>query len=231
MNSALSTSHRLCYLTPLTLFCYLPKEAEWPISEKVSATIVFCQSDIEVLDSILTLHPTIAGQDSSKVLEYFSKNGARCPPDTNPAEHIVEVIQGKSQQKDVDWVDVWNKSEERRVAIEQLETLNRENIARPRTDEAESDYATSHWFQFCMVSKRLMVQLWRSPVSLGRVLSNQNHFLTLIFDRITCGIKLFSTYLQLFLAGSRFGTWAIAASICSSVFLRFSILFSLRQAA
>lgn len=112
------------------------------------------------------MRPPIAGQDSSKVLDYFSKNGAPCPPDTNPAEHIVEVIQGKSQQKDVDWVDVWNKSEERRVAIEQLETLNREDLAKPRTEEDESDYATSYWFQFCMVSKRLMVQLWRSPVSL-----------------------------------------------------------------
>ncbi|EEA25209.1 hypothetical protein TMatcc_006570 [Talaromyces marneffei ATCC 18224] len=103
------------------------------------------------------------GQDSSIVLDYFSKNGAPCPPDTNPAEHIVEVIQGKSQQRDVDWVDVWNKSEERQIAIEQLETLNRVNSAKLQTEEDESDYATSRWFQFCMVTKRLMVQLWRSP--------------------------------------------------------------------
>lgn len=100
------------------------------------------------------------------MLDYFSKNGAPCPPDTNPAEHIVEVIQGKSQQRDVDWVDVWNKSEERQIAIEQLETLNRVNSAKLQTEEDESDYATSRWFQFCMVTKRLMVQLWRSPVSL-----------------------------------------------------------------
>lgn len=114
----------------------------------------------------LTLYPILAGQDSSIVLDYFSKSGAPCPPDTNPAEHIVEVIQGKGQQTNVDWVDVWNKSEERQAAIEQLETLNRENSAKPQSDEDESDYATSHWFQFCIVTKRLMVQLWRSPVSL-----------------------------------------------------------------
>lgn len=138
---------------------------------------------------ILTLNPIIAGQDSSIVLDYFSKNGAPCPPDTNPAEHIVEVIQGKSQQKDVDWVDVWNKSEARQLAIEQLETLNKENGAKPSTDEDESDYATSHWFQFCMVTKRLMVQLWRSPVSLCKLIMNRRHLLTVILTRTTCGTK------------------------------------------
>lgn len=98
------------------------------------------------------------------MLEYFAKNGAPCTPDTNPAEHIVEVIQGNAQEGGVDWVDVWNKSEERQRAVEQLETLNEENRAKPQEEEDQSDYATSHWFQFCMVSKRLMVQIWRSPV-------------------------------------------------------------------
>ncbi|CRG90900.1 ABC multidrug transporter, putative [Talaromyces islandicus] len=55
------------------------------------------------------------GQESSQVLDYFAKNGAPCPPDANPAEHIVEVIQGNADQS-IDWVDVWNRSEERQRA-------------------------------------------------------------------------------------------------------------------
>uniref|UniRef100_A0A093X940 Brefeldin A resistance protein n=1 Tax=Talaromyces marneffei PM1 TaxID=1077442 RepID=A0A093X940_TALMA len=117
----------------------------------------------DAFDSLLLLAKGGRMAYFGQMLDYFSKNGAPCPPDTNPAEHIVEVIQGKSQQRDVDWVDVWNKSEERQIAIEQLETLNRVNSAKLQTEEDESDYATSRWFQFCMVTKRLMVQLWRSP--------------------------------------------------------------------
>ncbi|OKL61090.1 hypothetical protein UA08_03286 [Talaromyces atroroseus] len=102
------------------------------------------------------------GEESATVLEYFSKNGAPCPPDTNPAEHIVEVIQ-TNQEGSVDWVDVWNKSKERQEAIAHLEFLNNENAAKSQEDKDQSDYATSHWFQFRMVLQRLMIQLWRSP--------------------------------------------------------------------
>ncbi|KAG2419095.1 hypothetical protein HFD88_002199 [Aspergillus terreus] len=102
------------------------------------------------------------GKDSVKVLDYFAKNGAPCPPDENPAEHIVEVIQGNTEQK-IDWVDVWSRSEERERALAELEVLNKDSKANTPEDEDQSDFATSHWFQFCMVLKRLMIQIWRSP--------------------------------------------------------------------
>ncbi|PLB46565.1 hypothetical protein P170DRAFT_363672 [Aspergillus steynii IBT 23096] len=102
------------------------------------------------------------GKDSTKVLDYFSKNGAPCAPDANPAEHIVEVIQGNTEEK-IDWVDVWSHSEERARAVEELEALNSESKANSHEEEDQSDFATSHWFQFKMVLKRIMIQLWRSP--------------------------------------------------------------------
>jgi ATP-binding cassette, subfamily G (WHITE), member 2, SNQ2 len=77
------------------------------------------------------------------------------------------VIQNK-EEGSTDWVDVWNKSKERQQTIEQLEALNNENATKTQEDEDQSDYATSHWFQFRMVTQRLLVQLWRSPVSLIR---------------------------------------------------------------
>ena len=103
------------------------------------------------------------GKESHKILEYFAKNGAPCPPDANPAEHIIEVVQGSATDK-TDWVDVWNKSEEREKALAQLDALNASSKAAVDYVEDTSDYATSHWFQFMEVSKRLSVHIWRSPV-------------------------------------------------------------------
>ena len=98
------------------------------------------------------------------MLDYFARNGAPCEPDVNPAEHIVEVIQGLSEKK-VDWVEVWSQSEERQRAMAELEALNNDRKANTQEEEDQSDFATSYWFQFKMVLRRLMVQLWRSPVS------------------------------------------------------------------
>ena len=76
----------------------------------------------------------------------------------------MEVIQGNTEKK-VDWVEVWNQSEERQRAMAELEALNNERKQNTQEEEYQSDFATSHWFQFKMVLRRLMTQLWRSPVS------------------------------------------------------------------
>ncbi|KAM0434008.1 hypothetical protein ACHAPT_003952 [Fusarium lateritium] len=103
------------------------------------------------------------GQYSKTLLDYFAKNGAPCPEGANPAEHIVEVIQGNSEV-DVDWVDVWIQSPERARALEKLEKLNQEAIANTRDQvEDTASFATSKWFQWKTVLHRQMIQLWRSP--------------------------------------------------------------------
>jgi hypothetical protein len=96
-------------------------------------------------------------------LDYFSRNGAPCPPDANPAEHIIDVIQG-SANNGADWVDVWKDSEERKIALQELDALNAAGMADPNYVEDTADFATSRWFQFKVVSKRLTIQIWRSPV-------------------------------------------------------------------
>lgn len=104
---------------------------------------------------------SIAGEESQTILDYFARNGAPCPPDANPAEHIIDVVQGGTGN--MDWVEVWKQSDERRRALETLESLNHSSLSVDAEDTA--DYASSHWFQFKMVSKRLSIQIWRSPVS------------------------------------------------------------------
>ena len=97
---------------------------------------------------------------------YFDRNGAPCPPGANPAEHIVEVIQGNTE-KPIDWVDVWNHSEERSQALIELDSVNETSKAGAPEDTDQADFATSKWFQYRMVLERLMTQLWRSPVQLS----------------------------------------------------------------
>lgn len=107
---------------------------------------------------------TLAGKESNKILDYFARNGAPCPLDANPAEHIIEVVQGSGAQT-TDWVEVWNQSPERKSALEDLEALNAAGLNDPTYVEDTANYATSHWYQFKLVAKRLTIQIWRSPVS------------------------------------------------------------------
>lgn len=157
MLSALSTNRLRFCSTRLTLYFCWPRVGRWHTSARVSPESILI---ISLLGLFLT---EAAGNDSVKVLDYFAKNGAPCPPEANPAEHIVDVIQGKANEK-VDWVEAWNQSEERQHAMTELEALNNASKADPDYEEDQTDFATPMWFQFRMVWERLMTQLWRSPV-------------------------------------------------------------------
>jgi len=61
-------------------------------------------------------------------------------------------------------VEIWNNSEERKQALVQLDALNESKKAELDYVEDTADFATSHWFQFKTVSKRLSIHIWRSPV-------------------------------------------------------------------
>jgi hypothetical protein len=78
------------------------------------------------------------------------------------------VIQGEGEAK-IDWVDAWNRSPERQQELDTLMKLTQRPQGTILDDEGEDDaeFASSKWFQFKMVTYRLTVQLWRSPVSLG----------------------------------------------------------------
>ncbi|KAL3447762.1 ABC-2 type transporter-domain-containing protein [Aspergillus insuetus] len=102
------------------------------------------------------------GEQSRKILDYFEKNGAPCPADANPAEHIVDVVQGRLNP-DVDWNQIWELSYERRAALDELENLKREAAANAIEEADLSDYASPKGYQLWLVLERQMVKLWRSP--------------------------------------------------------------------
>lgn len=99
------------------------------------------------------------------VLDYFARNGAPAALDVNPADHIVEVIQGKGKDG-VDWIDTWNESPERQQALETLERITKEHGDSADDVEDKLEYAAPKLYQLRLVLHRLMIQLWRSPVSL-----------------------------------------------------------------
>ncbi|KAL4877859.1 ABC-2 type transporter-domain-containing protein [Aspergillus karnatakaensis] len=102
------------------------------------------------------------GEGSKKILDYFGNNGAPCPPDANPAEHIVDVVQGRLDPE-IDWNQIWEASYERRAALEELEALKAKAAAEAEDETDLSDYASPKAYQLLLVLERQMVKLWRSP--------------------------------------------------------------------
>jgi ATP-binding cassette subfamily G (WHITE) protein 2 (SNQ2) len=114
------------------------------------------------------------GQNSRILLDYFARNGAPCPEDANPAEHIVDVVQGR-QGDGTDWPQQWLASPEYQHTMEELQKINLEQVkdaALTNTDEPEdtADFATPLKHQLILVTKRQLVALSQtvfSPVSLS----------------------------------------------------------------
>jgi ATP-binding cassette subfamily G (WHITE) protein 2 (SNQ2) len=106
------------------------------------------------------------GRDSSILLDYFSRNGAPCPQDANPAEHIVDVVQGR-QGDGTDWPQQWLASPEYQHMMQELHQINLDQAqsGKPSLDAAEdtADFASPIKYQIALVTKRRLIALWRNP--------------------------------------------------------------------
>ncbi|KAK6212499.1 hypothetical protein LQW54_005273 [Pestalotiopsis sp. IQ-011] len=108
------------------------------------------------------------GEDSSTVVNYFAQRGIPCPLDANPAEHVVDVVQGRFGTE-TDWPQLWLDSEEKKESLAELEEMNRQEQAQTNktptaaSEEDERDFAAPLAYQIQLVTKRQMVALWRNP--------------------------------------------------------------------
>ncbi|PSN70792.1 ABC-transporter [Corynespora cassiicola Philippines] len=107
------------------------------------------------------------GDNSQVVLDYFSNYGApKCNPKENPAEYILEQIgAGAGNKATLDWPSIWNTSSERQdlaAYIHRLETKEG-NTTTSISPSLSRPFATSWFFQYRTVQKRLFQQQWRSP--------------------------------------------------------------------
>ncbi|EGO05281.1 hypothetical protein SERLA73DRAFT_157866 [Serpula lacrymans var. lacrymans S7.3] len=106
------------------------------------------------------------GADSHILRDYFSRNGADCPPNVNPAEYMLEAI-GAGITPRVgprDWNDIWLDSPEYKTVRDEITTIKQHALSIPLPPNTKhSTYATSFLFQLKTVVKRNNIALWRSP--------------------------------------------------------------------
>ncbi|PPQ79877.1 hypothetical protein CVT25_002933 [Psilocybe cyanescens] len=111
------------------------------------------QFDAEVTDTLLrgeTVYFGDIGEDSSIVREYFSRNGAICPLNVNPAEYILEAIGAGVTPRvgNQDWKDIWLESPESKQVKEEIAAIKQEALSLPDPGRVElSSYATSFFYQ------------------------------------------------------------------------------------
>lgn len=105
------------------------------------------------------------GENSSTLLTYFERNGARhCDQKENPAEYILEVIgAGATATVKEDWHEIWERSEEAEKVDRQVSeyiselTLKSGDVGTVKPEK----YATSYLFQFKYVFQRTNIVFWR----------------------------------------------------------------------
>lgn len=102
------------------------------------------------------------GDNGNTVKNYFGRYGAPCPPGTNPAEHMIDVVSGNATQ-DKNWNEVWLESPEHQKATNDLDNIVATAAASaPGTQDDGQEFATSLWTQTKIVSLRMMVALFRN---------------------------------------------------------------------
>ncbi|SCV01822.1 LAME_0G18734g1_1 [Lachancea meyersii CBS 8951] len=106
------------------------------------------------------------GPGCQTMIDYFESHGAhKCPDGANPAEWMLEVIgAAPGTHASQNYHDVWRNSDEYRAVQEELEWMERELPKKPiDTSNEQSEFSTSLFYQYCLVTKRLLEQYWRTP--------------------------------------------------------------------
>jgi ABC-type multidrug transport system ATPase subunit len=103
------------------------------------------------------------GSDNANTLkEYFSRNGAPCPPEANPAEFMIEVVTGASG-KDKDWNKIWLESDEHKQLSNEIDNIVSHAASNPTSvNDDGNEFAASIWTQTKLVTQRMNVSLYRN---------------------------------------------------------------------
>ncbi|KAG9252266.1 ABC multidrug transporter [Emericellopsis atlantica] len=102
------------------------------------------------------------GHNGATVKAYFGRHGAPCPQNTNPAEHMIDVVSG-SLSEGKDWNEVWLASPEYTAMTQDLDHMIRDAASKPPgTLDDGHEFATPIWTQLKLVTKRNNTSLWRN---------------------------------------------------------------------
>lgn len=111
------------------------------------------------------------GADSSRLIEYFERNGApKCADDANPAEYILDVV--NSRHSDLDWPSIWNTSPEKSQLLQDIAATRKVVQSTGMHDpSAELEYAANTGTQMEYVMRRMAKTFYRLPkYNMGRLL-------------------------------------------------------------
>jgi ABC-type multidrug transport system permease subunit/ABC-type multidrug transport system ATPase subunit len=102
------------------------------------------------------------GENATTLKSYFAEHGAPCPPEANPAEHMIEVVSG-SLSHGQDWNQVWLDSPEHKSMSQEVDRLIAEAAAKPPgyIDDGHA-FAAPMWEQVKLVTHRMNIALFRN---------------------------------------------------------------------
>lgn len=101
------------------------------------------------------------GDKAHTLKAYFARHGAPCPPEANPAEHMIDVVSGSAHHRD--WNKVWLESPEHEQLIKDLDYMVEEASAQPsKTVDDGFEFAATTWTQVKLVTHRMNVSLFRN---------------------------------------------------------------------
>ncbi|OBA28436.1 pleiotropic drug resistance protein PDR [Hanseniaspora valbyensis NRRL Y-1626] len=121
------------------------------------------------------------GKGCKTMINYFESKGAPpCPPDANPAEWMLDIVQSR------DYHEAWRGSEEYKEVISTLDTMERELPSIEISDSDDtSSFAASFWLQYRLVTNRVFKQYWRTPFYLW------SKFFVVVYTEIFIGFTFF----------------------------------------
>ncbi|KAJ5124522.1 uncharacterized protein N7515_008347 [Penicillium bovifimosum] len=86
-------------------------------------------------------------ENAAAIEDHFSRHGAPCPPETNPAEHMLDVVSGQLSQGR-DWSQLWLESPEHNDMIQELDSIIEEAAAKPQAVTGDGrELACTLWEQ------------------------------------------------------------------------------------
>jgi hypothetical protein len=106
------------------------------------------------------------GENSTTLLDYFETHGARkCDDEENPAEYMLEIVNKGKNNKDEDWYNVWNDSNERGNVLREIDEMHAERNDQPEEADLHDDheFAMPFMAQLTAVTVRIFQQYWRMP--------------------------------------------------------------------